>query len=134
MKIRFSKILLIVALFILLLTACQSAEAEMGPDETYWAYYEACESGRFGEAELLLSEDARAQKATIGICGFAHDAINEYERANGRPERTFTEEPELTVNEDNAAMVWFDDQGNIANVILVQLEDGWKIARTVWSN
>ena len=133
MKIRFTKTLLILALFVLLLAACQSTGAEMGPDETYWAYYEACESGRFGEAELLLTEDARAQKATIGICGFTHDAINEYERKNGRPERTFTEEPELTVNEDSAAMVWFDDQGNIANVILIK-EDVWKIARSVWSN
>ncbi len=133
MKNRFSKILLTFALFVLLLTACQSSDAEMGPDDAYWAYYEACESGRFGEAELLLTEDARAQKASVGICGFTHDAINEYERANGRPERTFSEEPELTIEEDSAVMTWFDDQGNIANVFLVKLEDGWKISHSVWS-
>ena len=134
MKNRFSKILLILTLLIVLLAACQSTGDNMGPDDAYWAYYEACESGRFGEAELLLTEDARAQKASVGICGFTHDAINEYERARGGTERTFSEEPELTVDENGAVMIWFDDQGNIATVFLVELEDGWKIAHSVWSN
>lgn len=133
MKNRFSKILLIFAVFVLLLAACRSTGDQLGPDETYWAYYEACENGRFGEAELLLTEDAQDQKATVGICGFTHDAINEYERANGRPARTFSEEPELMNEEDRAVMTWFDDQGNIANVILVKSDDSWKIAHTVWS-
>jgi hypothetical protein len=135
MKNRIPKILLISTLFILLLAACQSAPSEKSPDEVYWEYYQACQENRFETAEKLLTEGARAQRATVGVCGFTHDAINDYLKSQGETtERIFSEEPELTTQEDEAFLTWVDDTGNIANVILVKTDDGWKVDQTVWSN
>jgi hypothetical protein len=134
MKTQFSKIPLILTLLIILLAGCKSAETEAGPDETYWKYYEACEVGQYETAVKYLTEDARDRVAAIGACGFTHDAINEYELSRGGTERIFSEDPELTINGNVAAMSWFDNTGNIANVSLIKTEDGWKISESLWSN
>jgi hypothetical protein len=126
-----SKILLVALLFILLLSACQSAK---NPDEVYWEYYEACQENRFEDAETFLTEEAQAQRATVGVCGFTHDAINDYLIERGQPTRTFSNEPELTAQEVRASLVWIDDTGNIASVTLLKTEDGWKVAESIWSN
>jgi len=134
MKNHLLKVLLISIFLVLSLVACQSAEPEEGPAESYWSYYEYCENKQFETAERYLDEEARAQKAAIGVCGFTHDAINRYEAERGGTERTFSEEPVTEISENSAVMSWVDEQGYLAIVHLIKTEDGWKVANTVWSD
>ena len=132
MKNRLSLILFISILLVLLLSACQSNEE--GPAAAYWGYFEACDNGKYESARLFLDEEAKLQIDSIGVCGFTHDSINRYEAERGGTERTFSEEPVLEVEENNAVMTWVDDQGKVAIVQLIKTGDGWKIVQTMWSD
>jgi hypothetical protein len=134
MKKNIQIILPLTFLLVLLLTACQGMQSEQGPTEAYQSYYEHCQSEQYELAEGYLSEDARTQVAVIGVCGFTHDAINRIEAERGGIQRVFSEDPEFEINEDSAVMSWIDDQGYLAIVHLLNTEDGWKVAYTVWSN
>ena len=134
MKQQILKTGLLVALFLLLIAACQAGDSQAGVLETYEAYYAACETGDFEAAKNFLSEDAQEKATVLGVCAFTHDAINEYAASQGQALRTFSEAPEVEENETSAAIGWYDDQGNIASVFLHKTEDGWKIIDAIWSN
>ena len=134
MKNHFSKSLLIFTLLMLLLTACQSQNSNKEADEIYWEYYQACEDGNYETAKEFITEEAMEQSASVGVCGFTHDAINDYLIARGEAERTFSQEPSFSNEGNRAVMTWIDDQGNLANVFLNKTEDGWKISDALWSN
>ena len=136
MQNRLAKILLVSILFVLSLAACgsQPAETEEGPTAAYWAYFQACENGKYDSAVNYLTEEAKAQVESIGACGFTHDAINRVEAESTGIERTFSDDPGLDASEKSAVMTWIDDQGNLAMVHLVKDAEGWKVAYTVWSN
>ena len=134
MKSQLARIGLILALATILLAACKPAEASQTPDEVYWEYYNACEAGQYETAEKLLSENARQRVAAVGVCGFTHDAINDYEISRGGTIRNFLEEPELAIEDDQAVMSWIDDTGNIANVFMIETDDGWKVSESLWSD
>ena len=134
MKVHLSKVLLIAIFLGLWLTACQSAETEEGPADAYWGYYESCENGKYETARNYLDDQAKMQIDAVGVCGLTHDAVNRYVAESGGTERTFSEEPVLEVIEDRAIMSWLDDQGNMALVYLIKMEDGWKVADTIWSD
>jgi len=53
--------------------------------------------------------------------------------ANGNPERTFSDGPEINQQEGAANLTWFDDTGNIATVIVVKIDGEWKVTDAVWS-
>lgn len=132
MNTRLAKIHVTAILLVLLLGACRSAAG--GPEEAYWGYYDACASNQFQTAEEFLHEDAAVQIPAVGVCGFTHDAINRYEAARGGTERTFSEDPVLDSDDNNAALSWIDDQGNLAIVQLVNTSDGWKVFQATWSD
>ena len=95
MQNRFSKFLLLSVLLFLALAGCQSQpeESKEGPAAAYWKYYKACEDGKFNSAKLYLTEEAKAQNASIGACGFTHDSINRTEMESGGGERIFSDDP-----------------------------------------
>ena len=137
MKNKATIFALILMLLALLLTGCKADQDEKpaeGPEGAYWAYYEACQDELFETAILSLTETARQRANDIGVCGFTHDAINDLLVTQGGTIRTFSEEPEILIDGDSAALTWFDDQGNLANVSLIQTTEGWKISETIWSN
>jgi hypothetical protein len=134
MKNKIQKILAIAFILVLLLAACQSAETEQGPAEAYESYYEYCQTAQYELAEGYLSEEARAQVAVIGVCGFTHDAINQIEAERGGVERVFSDDPEILINENSAVMTWIGEQGYLAIIRLFNIEDGWKVVDTTWSN
>jgi len=134
MKNYFSKSLLIFTLFVLVLTACQSQKSKKEADEIYWEYYQACEDGKYETAEEFITEEAKEKSASVGVCGFTHDAINDYLIARGEAERTFSQEPTVSGSGNRTVISWIDDQGNLANVFLNKTEDGWKISDALWSN
>lgn len=130
MKIQHISWALILMVFAFLAAGCSSTP---GPEEIYWQYWDACTAGRFSEAEKFLSESSSQAAISLGSCAFTHDAINTVEAANGNPPRTFSEDPEVTTKDDNSMLSWFDDQGNIAIVILRKENDTWKIVEATWS-
>lgn len=128
---------LMLVLLALMLAACkadQEATPAEGPENAYWAYYQACQDERFETAAMYLTETARERANDIGVCGFTHDAINDLIVAQGGTIRTFSEDPEVFIDDGSAALTWFDDQGNLANVSLTKTEEGWKISEALWSN
>lgn len=118
------------AILTIAVTGCSQ---QSGPEEIYWQYWEACSNGEFNDAALFLSENARESSRQLGACGFTHDAINTIEAQKGNPLRTFSQDPQVNVQEKAASITWFDDQGNIATVILVLIEDEWKVTEATWS-
>ncbi len=125
--------IVLIALLAILATGCKSKET--GPLEAYQAYWEACEASQFATAKQYLAEEAQAKTDALGICGFTHDAINTILAASGDELRTFSEAPEVSIQEDfgTAGITWFDDQGNIAQVALVKVDGNWKIIESQWS-
>jgi hypothetical protein len=121
---------LILIVFAFFATGCGS---KSGPEEVYWQYWDACTEGKFSEAEKYISETARETARILGNCAFSHDAINTVEATNGNPPRTFSEDPEVTIQDAFSSLTWFDDQGNIATVTLVKTDDSWKIVEAFWS-
>jgi hypothetical protein len=130
MKNRHLRYLLIFTILALVLVACGS---QNNPKDVYTQYWEACSQGDFLEAEKFLEESARDKARTLGVCGFAHDAINTVELANGRPARNFPDGPEVSITDTTASLTWYDDQGHVANVVLVEIEGDWKLVEAVWS-
>lgn len=120
----------IFAILALTLVACGQ---KSNPADVYWQYQKACSDGNFLEAEKFLEESARDRARTLGVCGFTHDAINTSEIANGRPERTFSTDPEANVDDNSASITWYDDQGNIATVLLIEINGEWKVTEAIWS-
>ncbi|MFO8036599.1 MAG: hypothetical protein R6U57_08260 [Anaerolineales bacterium] len=115
------------------LAACGSNARPTEPDEIYWAYWEACSDQNLSEARTHLTEGAKQRAQTLGVCGFTHDAINTYEKNQGNPVRTFSEDPELYVEEEIASLTWIDDSGNLAMVVMVPENGEWKIQYSRWS-
>jgi len=130
MKNRFSIQLLFLASLIFLLSGCSQGGT---PDEAYWQYFKACSEGKFDDARQLLTENARETSRSLGVCAFTHDAINTVEAQKGNPPRTFSEDPMVNVLETRASLTWIDDQGNLASVILVLIEEEWKVTEATWS-
>jgi hypothetical protein len=128
-----STFVLIVVLLSVFLVACGSNARPTEPDEIYWAYWEACSNQNLSEARTHLTEGAKQKAQTLGVCGFTHDAINTYEQNQGNPVRSFSEDPELTVQEEIASLTWIDDGGNLAIVIMVPENGEWKIYNSRWS-
>jgi hypothetical protein len=118
---------------VILVIALAGCSQQNDPEEVYWQYWEACSEGKFNEAALLLSENARETSRQLGACAFTHDAINTIEAQKGNPPRTFSQDPQVNVQEKAASIIWFDDQGNIATVILVLIEGEWKVTEATWS-
>jgi hypothetical protein len=120
----------------LALTACGSQEETVDltePDDVYWAYFEACESQNLSQARVHLTESAKQRAQTLGVCSFTHDAINVVEQNQGNPVRTFSEDPELNVEDENASLTWIDDSGNLAFVVMAKENGEWKVMETHWS-
>jgi hypothetical protein len=130
---RFVLTLLLALLTLFVLVGCRSGGSEEGPAGAYWGYYEACENGEYDTAEGYLAEEAQSQIETIGVCGFTHDAINRVAAERGMAERTFSDEPQVDVQENSASITWIDDSGNLAIVSLTKDVGGWKVSRTIWS-
>ena len=126
-RILISSIILLTA--ILLVSCSQDSK----PEVIYWQYYDACTEGRFDDARQKLTESAIENAQSLGVCAFTHDAINTSETQKGNPIRTFSEEPTLNEHEKMASLTWIDDQGNIASVILIQVEGDWKVTEATWS-
>ena len=120
---------LIIGAFILV--SCGSPK--VGAERVYWEYWEACSDGKFSDAELHLSPDAKNRSDAVGVCGYTHDAINIVEISRGNPARTFSKDPEVITQENSASLTWIDDQGNIALVSLLKIDDTWKILDAIWS-
>ncbi len=128
------KRILVFALLLFALTFTLAAcGGQSDPYDVYTQYQKACSDGQFLEAEKLLEATAQDRARILGVCGFTHDAINTAEIANGLPERTYSAEPEVTTDDRMASIVWYDDQGNIATVILVNVDGEWKITDAIWS-
>jgi len=125
-------VILFIAMSILALTLV-GCGPKSDPEDVYWQYWKACSNGDFIAAEKFLEEAARDKAKTLGACGFAHDAINTVELANGRPDRVFEDDPEVSVIDNSASLTWFDTQGNLANVILIEIEGEWKLTEATWS-
>jgi hypothetical protein len=120
----------ILIVFAFLVAGCSSTP---GPEEIYQKYWDACSEGKFNEAEQFLSKNASQAALKLGSCAFTHDAINTIEAGSGKPLRTFSEDPEVTIR-DNVSMIgWIDDQGNLAMITLVREDDTWKISDATWS-
>lgn len=124
-------------MFILILGAAFLAgcsSEDLGPEEVYSEYWDACSNGGITRAENYLSEKAKEKAQLFGVCGFTHDAINVVEAAQGNPARTFSTDPKLGITENVATLTWVDDQGNLA-IVFFALENGeWKINDARWSN
>ena len=123
---------LITAIVGLLLTGCKSSED--GPEDIYWKYWEACSNGRFTVARAYVVETSESPIQMLGVCGFTHDAVNTLEQAGGRPPRTYSEGPEVYIEEETASLVWIDDQGNVSQVGFVKVQDEWKINEAAWTH
>jgi hypothetical protein len=123
--------LLLTLMFLTILLAGCSQESK--PEEVYWQYYEACSDGRFDDARQWLTETAVNTSRSLGVCAFTHDAINVSEAQKGNPLRTFSDDPTLNQQERLASLTWFDDQGNIASVVLVEVDGEWKVTEATWS-
>lgn len=136
MEKKTSIIVSIVTALAVFLTACGSQTEQTKltePDDTYWAYYDACSNQNSSKAKEHLTESAKQKAQTLGVCGFTHDAINAYEKSQGNPVRTFSQDPELRVEEKLASLTWIDDMGNLAIVYLIRDEGDWKIRDSRWS-
>ncbi len=125
--------LLIVFIMVILAFTATGCGLKSGPEDVYWQYWDVCSEGKFTEAEQFISDNARETARTLGVCAFTHDAINTIEAANGNPPRTFSEQPEVYTQDNSSSLTWFDDQGNFATVILVKVDDSWKIVEATWS-
>lgn len=121
---------LLILLVTILLAGCNQ---DSKPEAVYWQYYDACTEGRFDDARQKLTESAIETSRSLGVCAFTHDAINTSETQKGNPVRTFSEEPTLNEHQKMASLTWIDDQGNIASVILIQVEGDWKVTEATWS-
>jgi len=121
---------LAITLLVLLLAGCNPTPA---PEDVYQQYWEACSQGKFTEAEVFLADNARETSTTLGVCAFTHDAINTLEAQKGNPARTFSGDPMINAHEKVTSITWFDDQGNIATVILVLIDGEWKVTEATWS-
>jgi len=130
MKHQYLVLVLLMAVLTFLLSGCGS---KTGPEEVYWQYWDACSKGEFQTAEEYILESAQEAAKTLGSCGFTHDAINTFEANKGNPPRTFSKDPEVSIQDTISSLIWIDDQGNIATVRLVKTEDVWKIVETTWS-
>lgn len=115
---------------VILLTGCDQGNT---PETVYWQYYEACSEGRFDEAKQKLSENAIDTSQPMGVCAFTHDAINARETQMDNPLRIFSDDPKVNQQEQIASLVWLDDKGNIAAVMLVLIDKEWKINEVTWS-
>ena len=113
------------------LAGCQSKDA---PEAIYWQYWEACVDGNFDLAKELLTEDAVVIANTLGVCAFTHDAINTFEAQKGNPPRTFSQDPMVNTRDKITSISWFDDQGNLATVTLVEINGEWKVTEAFWSH
>jgi hypothetical protein len=127
------QLVLLAAVFTALVILTSGCSSQTAPEKIYWQYFEACSQGNFSAAEEHLTENAKNAARTLGTCAFAHDAINTVEAANGNPPRTFSEDPTVNTIENRSSISWFDDQGNVAIVFLVMVDDSWKISDTTWS-
>jgi hypothetical protein len=132
MNTSFSKITLILMLLAVLLAGCGGI-GEKGPEEAYWAYHEACQSGAYETAQQFLTAEARKRSLIIGVCSFAHDAVSDTDIANGITERTFSTDPEVNIAEDAAVLTWIDDMGIIVSIFMEKTENGWMVAEILRS-
>jgi hypothetical protein len=123
-------LVLVLAIFALTLAGCSSRST---PEKVYWQYWKACADGEFAAAEEFLTDDARDTARTLGSCAFTHDAINTSEAQKGNPPLTFSQDPNVNIRGEIASITWIDDQGNIANVVLVQINEEWKVTEASWS-
>ncbi len=130
MKNQHGLLVVISIVFALLAGGCSSTP---GPLDVYMLYWEACSEGNFAEAAQYLSENVRGSTGALGNCGFTHDAINTIEASSGNPPRIFSEDPEVSIIDNQSSIIWFDDQGNIAMIILVRADDSWAIVDATWS-
>jgi predicted small secreted protein len=121
---------LALTLLVLLLAGCNTTP---GPEDVYQRYWEACSQGKFSQAEGFLADNAREISQSLGVCALTHDAINTLEAQKGNPPRTFSGEPLVNAREKATSITWFDDQGNIATVILVLIDGEWKVTEATWS-
>jgi hypothetical protein len=128
-----NKHLLLAFILITLAFLAAGCSSKTGPDDIYSQYWEACSEGKFRDAEEFIATNARDTTRTLGACAFTHDAINTIEIANGNPLRTFSDEPEVLTKGDLSSITWFDDQGNNATVVLVKVDETWKIIEATWS-
>lgn len=125
---------LFVALIVIgLATILAACKAPASAEDVYWEYWQACVDGDFAAAKLLLAEDAVVTAETLGVCAFTHDAINTIEAQQGNPAHTFSDDPEINTGEKVASLTWLDDQGNLAIVTLVAVDETWRINQANWS-
>lgn len=125
--------LTIITLFTALVLTMVGCRSKITAEDTYWLYWEACTKGEFIRAKDFLTEEAIASATTLGVCAFTHDAINTIETQQGNPLRTFSQDPTVNEREGIASLTWVDDQGNLASVILVNVDEAWKVTEANWS-
>jgi len=130
MQNRYFILALSLVILSVLLAGCSQGNK---PETVYWQYYEACSEGRFDDAKQNLADNAIETSRTLGVCAFTHDAINTSETQKGNPLRTFSKDPTMNEQGKIASLTWIDDQGNIASVILVLIEEEWKVTEATWS-
>ena len=130
MKNKPTLLVLSITLLVFLLAGCNSKSPA---EEVYWQYFEACTDGDFTTAKNLVAENSLSSAGDLGTCAFTHDAINTYEAQSGNQPRTFSQDPMVNAKEKVTSITWIDDQGNIATVILVEINGEWKVTEATWS-
>lgn len=130
MKNKSSLLIFLITIMVFLVAGCSSKSTA---EDVYWQYFEACTNGDFKTAENFLAENALATAQQMGVCAFTHDAINTYEAQRGNQPRTFSQDPMMNINEKVTSITWLDDQGNLANVVLVIVDGEWKVTEVTWS-
>ena len=123
-------IVLFITLLAILLAGCDS---KTPAEKIYWEYFEACNRGDFTTAKNYVAENALNPESGLGVCAFTHDAINTYEAQSGNPARTFSQDPMVNANDKVTSITWIDDQGNIASIVLVDIDGEWKVTEATWS-
>jgi len=130
MKNKPPLLVIAIAILVTLLVGCSSKTTG---EDVYWQYFDACTNGDFKTAELLLAENTRDSARSLGACAFTHDAINTFEAQRGNQPRTFSQDPMVDAREKVTSLTWIDDQGNLASVILVEIDGEWKVTEATWS-
>lgn len=126
-------IFFLITLFTTQVFTMVSCRSKLTAEDTYWQYWDACTKGEFIQAKDFLTEEAVASATTLGVCAFTHDAINTIETQQGNPPRTFSQDPTVNEREGISSLTWVDDQGNLASVILVEVNGKWKVTEANWS-
>lgn len=116
-----SLFLILVIVFILTFTSC--GVMSKSPEDVYWEFWNACNSGDIATVESLLSDDAKNESKNFGPCFFfAHDAGGHFE-----PEEFKDNNPESKIVGNTAYLKWTFKDGDTTTTVLYKVNGDWKI-------